>query len=89
MAPVTIYTARVCPYCVAAKRLFDGKGVSYSEVDVTFDHDKRAWLFATTGQRTVPQIFIGGEPRGGYIEVAALERKGELDGLLEASSRSC
>jgi glutaredoxin 3 len=34
------------------------------------------------GRRTVPQIFVGGEHVGGYDDLAALERAGELDALL-------
>ena len=48
------------------------------EIDVSGDHARRAWLVEATGQRTVPQIFIGGESIGGYDELAALDRSGEL-----------
>jgi glutaredoxin 3 len=77
-AEVIIYTTRVCSYCVAAKRLLSGRGVAYQEVDVSSDDAKRAWLVETTGRRTVPQIFIAGEPIGGYDDLAALDRSGEL-----------
>jgi glutaredoxin 3 len=77
-AEVVIYTTRVCPYCVAAKRLLTTRGATYREVDVTGDEAKRAWLVETTGRRTVPQIFIAGEAVGGYDEIAALDRTGAL-----------
>jgi glutaredoxin 3 len=77
-AEVTIYTTRVCGYCVAAKRLLTARKVAYTEIDVTGDHAKRAWLVDATGQRTVPQIFIAGESIGGYEELADLDRAGEL-----------
>ena len=54
MSGVQIYTTMVCPYCVAAKRLFKQKGVDYEEIDVTGNRDKRMWLVEVTGQRTVP-----------------------------------
>ena len=82
MAHVDIYTTPSCPYCVMAKRLMREKGVSYAEIDVAADPDKRRWLVETTGQRTVPQVFIDGKPYGGYTDLAALDRKGELDPLL-------
>ena len=82
MAEVVIYTTRVCPYCVAAKALFRKKGVAYREVDVSGDDAKREWLVEATGQRTVPQIFIGGKSYGGYSDVSALEQSGELDAAL-------
>ncbi len=84
MAEVRIYLTRYCPYCVAAKQLFDQKGVAYEEIDVTGDSKARAWLREVTGSRTVPQVFIGGRPYGGFTDVDALERRGELDRLLHA-----
>jgi glutaredoxin 3 len=75
---VTVYSTRICPYCVAAKRLLAERGIAYREVDVTGDDDKRAWLLATTKRRTVPQIFIGDAAIGGYDDLAALDRSGEL-----------
>jgi glutaredoxin 3 len=81
-AEVVIYTTKVCPYCHAAKRLFAAKGVPFREVHVTGDDAKRAWLLDVTGQRTVPQIFIGGRPYGGFSDVSALDARGQLDPLL-------
>ena len=73
-APVTLYTTRVCPYCIAAKRLLSARGIAYTENDVSNDDAKRAWLVETTGRRTVPQIFIGEKAIGGYDELAALDK---------------
>jgi len=77
-AEVTVYTTRVCSYCIAAKRLLGVRGVAYQEIDVSHDDAKRAWLVDATGRRTVPQIFIAGESIGGYDELALLDRSGEL-----------
>jgi glutaredoxin 3 len=86
MSPeVTLYTTRVCPYCIAAKRLLSRRGVSYKEIDVSADPEKRAWLVQATGRRTVPQIFIGSEAIGGYDELRALDDDGLLDEKLAAS----
>jgi len=82
MTEVLVYTTPSCPYCVMAKRLLAGKGVAYQEIDVANDGPKRTWLVATTGQRTVPQIFIAGKPYGGFTDIAALDRQGKLDPLL-------
>jgi glutaredoxin 3 len=82
-AEVTIYTTRVCGYCVAAKHLLAARKVPYEEIDVTSDPAKRTWLVEATGRRTVPQIFIGAEPIGGYDELAALDRSGELAARLK------
>ena len=82
MAKVEIYTTPWCPYCSAAKSLLDKKGVEYSEIDVV-DPDKRAAMIQKAhGRRTVPQIFIGDTHVGGYDDMAALDRRGQLDPLL-------
>jgi len=81
-AQVKLYTRRWCGYCTAAEHLLDAKGVRYEKIDCTGDHAKRAWLRAATGRSTVPQIFIDGEPIGGYDELRALDRRGELDRML-------
>lgn len=77
-AEVTLYTTRVCGYCIAAKRLLDARNVPYKEIDVSNDPAKRAWLVEATGRRTVPQIFIADESIGGFDELAALDRAGAL-----------
>jgi len=78
MSDVTIYTTTFCGYCVAAKRLLSKRGIPYAEINVSGDDEARAWLVQVTGQRTVPQIFIKGESVGGYEELTALDRAGEL-----------
>jgi glutaredoxin 3 len=81
-ADVKMYTRKWCGYCTAAANLLDTKGVAYEEIDCSGDRATRAWLVETTGRTTVPQIFIDGRPIGGYDDLRALERRGELDGLL-------
>jgi glutaredoxin 3 len=82
-AHVTLYTTRVCPYCTLAKRLLQTRGIAYDEIDVTGDDAKREWLVRATGRRTVPQIFIGDEPIGGYDDLAALDSSGSLRAKVE------
>jgi glutaredoxin 3 len=83
MKKVRIYTTPYCPYCVWAKRLLAKKSVSYEEIDVAGDDEARERLTAQTGQRTVPQIFIGETHVGGSDDLHALEERGELDALLQ------
>jgi glutaredoxin 3 len=89
-AHVKMYTRRWCGYCSAAERMLNAKGVTYELVDTTGDHEIRRWLADHTGRRTVPQIFIDDIAIGGYDELRALERKGELDRMLagDALARS-
>ncbi|NFV81957.1 glutaredoxin 3 [Magnetospirillum aberrantis] len=83
MADIEIYTTLVCPYCVRAKRLFDKKGVTYREIDVSHDGGLREAMTARAGgRRTVPQIFIDGEHVGGCDDLYALDAQGGLDSKL-------
>lgn len=83
MANVEIYTTKVCPYCVKAKKLLNAKDVDFTEHDVTGDDAAReALLKKSGGMRTVPQIFIDGKHIGGCDNLYELEEKGELDTLL-------
>ena len=85
MARVIVYTTSYCAYCRSAKALLDRKGVAYTEVDVSSDDDRRTWLVESTGRRTVPQIFIDDRSVGGFDDLSALDRAGELDRLLGAA----
>ncbi|MBB4642935.1 glutaredoxin 3 [Rhizorhapis suberifaciens] len=83
MSRVEIYTTMTCPYCVRAKRLLDEKGVSFEEYDVTMGGPRRSeMLERSNGGYTVPQIFIDGKHIGGSDDLAAMDRAGALDPLL-------
>ncbi|MGI9384427.1 MAG: glutaredoxin 3 [Methyloligellaceae bacterium] len=85
MLQVTIYTAMLCPYCHAAKRLLSEKGVDVNEIDTTFSRGRRAEMRdRSAGAHTVPQIFIGDVHVGGCDELYALDEQGKLDALLSA-----
>lgn len=79
MKDVVIYSTDYCPYCRQAERFLTDKGVPFKSVDVTNDDAMRDKLVELTGQRTVPQIFIGGESIGGYSDMVKLNQKGELE----------
>lgn len=81
-ADVLIYVTSWCPYCHAAKHLLSAKNVAFEEVDVDGRQELRAWLTKTTGQRTVPQVFINGKSVGGFSDISALDDGGKLDELL-------
>jgi len=88
MAEVTLYTTAWCFHCRRAKALLDRRGVSYVEIDVDSDpRREREMVERSGGRRTVPQIFIGQHHVGGADELYELERRGELDGLLERAGR--
>ena len=83
MAQVTLYTTGICPYCHAAKRLFESKGVTYNEIRVDRDPSKRAEMMKRSNRRTVPQIWVGDTHVGGFDDAAALDSQGRLDTLLK------
>ena len=83
MAKIEIYTKAFCGYCHRAKAVLDRKQALFEEYDITMGGPKRAEMIDRAGGRmTVPQIFIDGAHIGGSDELAALERAGRLDALL-------
>ena len=82
MHKVIIYTKDGCPYCTRAKGLLESKGISYEEIDVGNDPEKRLMLAEkSNGRKTVPQIFISGEHIGGCDDLISLDHLGKLDAL--------
>jgi len=86
-ADVTLYGTRFCPYCVAARQLLAGLPVAVEDIAVDGDRALRQQLQDVTGQRTVPQIWIGARHVGGFDELSALARSGKLDVLLQEARR--
>ena len=85
MPEIVVYTKPGCPYCVAAKALLQKKGADFTDIVASNDPAKKQEMIQKSGGRmTFPQIFIGGKHVGGSDELHALDRKGELDALLEA-----
>jgi glutaredoxin 3 len=84
MSNVIMYTTQFCPYCVRAKQLLAAKDVAVEEVRVDLNPEERAKMMRLSGRRTVPQIWIGDTHVGGFDELWALDRKGELEPLLES-----
>ncbi len=83
---VLMYTTAVCPYCQMAERLLRAKGVDVEKVRVDLEPQRRLEMMEKTGRRTVPQIYVGETHVGGYDDLAALERAGKLDPLLQSGA---
>ena len=77
-----MYTTRFCPYCVAARRLFETKNVGFEEIRVDQNPELRQEMRQLSGRTSVPQIFIDGRHVGGFTDALNLDRSGELDELL-------
>ena len=83
MARVLMYCTETCPYCVRAERLLRAKGVvEIEKIRVDLQPELRMAMMEKTGQRTVPQIYIGTHHVGGYDDLASLEHSGKLVELL-------
>ena len=81
-----MYTTAVCPYCVRAKQILKSKGVEQiEEIRIDNDPQARTIMMEITGRRTVPQIFIGSTHVGGHDDLVALDGKGGLMPMLQAS----
>lgn len=86
MPRVLIYTTAICPYCNNAKKLLAEKGVVPEEIRVDREPQLRTEMMAKSGQRTVPQIWIGETHVGGFSDLWALDKAGKLDAMLEQPS---
>jgi len=78
-----MYSTGWCPYCDRARALLQRKSVAVQEYKIDEDDTQRAVMLQRSGgRRTVPQIFIGDRHVGGYDDLYALDKTGELDKLL-------
>jgi glutaredoxin 3 len=82
---VTVYVSDWCPYCQRAKSLLAQKQVTFGEINVDENEQSREEMIARSNRRTVPQIFIGDKHVGGYDDLYALDRSGELDRLIQGA----
>ena len=85
MPKITMYLTGVCPYCHMAERLLQSRGVkSIDKIRVDLDPAQREEMMKKTGRRTVPQIYIGERHVGGFDDLSALDKSGQLEPLLAA-----
>jgi glutaredoxin 3 len=83
VAAVKMYSTGICPFCQMAERLLQSRGVTDIEkIRIDLDPARRDEMIEKTGRRTVPQIYIGATHVGGFDDLSALDRKGELAPLL-------
>ena len=83
---VTVFSKTYCGFCRLAKQTLDSTGVTYHVMELDVDPSGDAVQVALhhkTGQRTVPNVFIGKQSVGGGEEVASLHRSGKLTEMLK------
>lgn len=56
---IEVYTTPSCPYCTKVKQWLDENDYDYTEYNVAENREKAKEMIERTGQRGVPQTFIG------------------------------
>ncbi|MEX1198638.1 MAG: glutaredoxin domain-containing protein [Pseudohongiellaceae bacterium] len=85
MPEITVYSRRICSFCNAAKQLLQNRGYEYHEVNLDEHPELMADIMRRSGQRTVPQIFVGEKSVGGFTELRASILSGEFEQLTGSS----
>ena len=84
MKKVEIYTGQLCAFCKAAKALLVRNNISFEEIDISNNPEKREEMLSrSNSSKTIPQIFIGNNHIGGYEQLRNLEKEKKLDSLLK------
>ena len=73
---VIIYSTPTCHFCHAAKAFFDEHSVTYTDINVATDLEKRKEMIDLTGQMGVPVIDIDGELIIGFNKEKLSEKLG-------------
>lgn len=63
---IEVFTTPTCPYCTKVKQWLDENDYDYSEHNVASDQEKAKKMIERTGQKGVPQTFIGEEEIVGF-----------------------
>ena len=84
MKNVDMYMGPRCNFCDAAKRLLVRNNIVFNEIYIALQEGKREEMLSkSNGRKTIPQIFFDDLHVGGYEELRALEKKGELLNLVK------
>ena len=84
MKSITMYSRPLCNFCDAAKRLLIRNNLEFKEIDISSGPGLMDEMInKSNGKRTIPQIFFDEHHVGGYQELRALEKSGDLKSYLE------
>jgi glutaredoxin 3 len=86
MPRITVYTTDPCSFCTRAKALLDQRGLPYDEVNLSRDPAGRARLVELTGMMSFPQVVVGDDVVGGFMELVRADRTGQLRELAERAA---
>ena len=77
---VIIYTSSLCGFCYQAKSLLKRKNITFEEIDVDLNHDKKnEMIIKANGKTSVPQIFYKNHHIGGCEDLFKLVEELGLD----------
>ena len=81
MNKIEIYTTKLCPFCIKAKKLLQTLNLDYTEHNVEDSFEEMCLKLGEQFGKvisTVPQIIINEKYVGGYSDLEALYKSGEL-----------
>ncbi|MEJ2299680.1 MAG: pyridoxal-phosphate dependent enzyme [Woeseiaceae bacterium] len=92
--PVVLFALEWCEFCWSVRKMFAHYDIPYRSIDldsVAYQEDNRGGkirkaLEADTGQKTIPQIYIGGQHVGGATDLFDGMRDGTVTELLESNN---
>ena len=58
MKKILIYSSLICPYCTAAKKIFENQKLKYTEIFIDNQKKRKKMISMSGGRVTVPQIFL-------------------------------
>ena len=83
MKEILMYSSLFCPYCVNAEKLLLNKGIKkIKKIMVDENPSHMDEMIKITGEKTVPQIFIGDQHIGGFEQLRSINNDGNLDKLI-------
>lgn len=83
---IVVFSKSYCPYCNNTKRILDRLNAEYKTYELNQENDGEAVqdaLQEMTGQRTVPNIFIGQQHIGGNSDLESVVRNGKAGKTIE------
>ena len=75
---ILLYIREGCFYCRLATELLQEKSLHYETIELSNNEALYAKLVNTTGQTTVPYVFIDGQFIGGYSDLQKLNEENKL-----------
>jgi cysteine synthase A len=92
--PVVLFALEWCEFCWSVRKMLAKYEIPYRSIDLdstTYQPNDlggkiRAALHQTTGQATIPQVFVGGRHVGGATELFDTCKSGELQKMLDEKS---